>query len=66
MATGHVGTGGLARPGGAKLRSAFSSGMLSGAYEPARWKASSQSHPLRYLRPHLESNVGRRSSVGRA
>jgi len=44
MATAHVGTvgvgiarvgtGALARPGGAKLRSAFSSGMLSGAYEP--------------------------------
>jgi hypothetical protein len=59
MATARVGTGALARPSGAKRRSAFSSGKLSVACEPLDGRSASSwsqwSHPLRCLRPHLES-----------
>jgi hypothetical protein len=41
MATARVGTGALARPSGAKLRSAFSNGKLSVACEPLDGRSAS-------------------------
>ena len=64
---GHarVGTGASPVPGGAKLRSASETARLQQRLKISEATGGLQA-PLRYPRPHLESNLGRRSSVGRA